>query len=219
MGLFIVRQDLRGHGIGTRLWLHRRDLLRSRLDADAPIEMDGVFAMQSWYAKGGFALQHRELRFAGVAHPRGLTATVGQLVDLAALPCELVDDYDRRHFPAARSAFLRLWTARPGGHAIGILRGDAVAGFVVSRPSQQGHRIGPLFADDPSTAECLLEELSHRLAGDLIHIDVPEVNEAATKMVMRRGMAEVFGCAKMTLGPAPRLPWQEIFGVTTLEVG
>jgi hypothetical protein len=32
-------------------------------------------------------------------------------------------------------------------------------------------------------------------------------------------MAEVFGCAKMTLGPTPRLLWPEIFGVTTLDVG
>jgi hypothetical protein len=33
------------------------------------------------------------------------------------------------------------------------------------------------------------------------------------------GMTEVFGCAKMTLGPPPVLPWPEIFGVTTFELG
>jgi hypothetical protein len=29
----------------------------------------------------------------------------------------------------------------------------------------------------------------------------------------------VFGCARMYLGPPPELPHQEIFGVTTLELG
>ena len=31
MGFFIVKEELRGQGLGTRLWFHRRDLLRSRL--------------------------------------------------------------------------------------------------------------------------------------------------------------------------------------------
>jgi hypothetical protein len=32
-------------------------------------------------------------------------------------------------------------------------------------------------------------------------------------------MREVFGCARMYLGPAPALPEAEIFGVTTFELG
>ena len=33
------------------------------------------------------------------------------------------------------------------------------------------------------------------------------------------GMKEVFGCARMVLGPIPKLPDDEIFGVTTFELG
>jgi hypothetical protein len=35
----------------------------------------------------------------------------------------------------------------------------------------------------------------------------------------RHAMAEVFGCARMYLGPAPPLPWAQIFGITTFELG
>ena len=222
MGFFIVRKDLRGRGLGKSLWFHRRDLLRSRLDADAPIEMDGVFAMQAWYAKGGFVLQHRDLRFEGVASlaadqhdPRA----AGELVDLADVSFDSIDTYDRRHVPAPRSAFLERWIARPGGHAVGVRRGGALAGFAVSRPCRRGHKIGPLFADDPAAADALLDELARRLAGESIQLDLPEVNDAAVDLAKRRGMTEVFGCARMTLGPPPKLPWHEIFGVTTFELG
>ena len=65
MGLFIVRPDLRGRGIGRRLWRHRRDLLRERLRPGAAIGLDGVFEMQPFYAAGGFEFSHRGLRMQG----------------------------------------------------------------------------------------------------------------------------------------------------------
>ncbi len=35
MGFFIIAPSHRGHGLGRRLWLERRDALRARLDPDA----------------------------------------------------------------------------------------------------------------------------------------------------------------------------------------
>jgi hypothetical protein len=32
-------------------------------------------------------------------------------------------------------------------------------------------------------------------------------------------MTEVFGCARMYLGTPPSTPWQQVFGVTTFELG
>lgn len=219
MGFFIVRKDLRGSGLGTALWFHRRDLLRSRLEAEAPIEMDGVFAMQDWYAKGGFVFRHRDLRFEGVARPQPSARPSRELVDLSEVAFEAIEAYDQCHFPASRPEFLRRWIARPGGHAVGLRRGGSLAGFAVSRPCRRGHKIGPLFADDAAAADALLSEIERRLEGELIQLDVPEVNIAAVEIATRRGMAEVFGCARMTLGPAPTLRWNEIFGVTTFELG
>lgn len=66
MGLFIVRPELRGRGLGRRLWFLRRDALLARLRRGAAIGMDGVFAMQDFYAAGGFRLSHRNLRMRGV---------------------------------------------------------------------------------------------------------------------------------------------------------
>ena len=99
MGFFIIRPDYRGRGLGRRLWLHRRDRLISRLRAPAVIGMDGVFAMQAFYARGGFVLCNRDLRFEGV----GAAATPADiLVDLDEVPFAEVARYDAAHFPAPR---------------------------------------------------------------------------------------------------------------------
>ncbi|MNR39385.1 hypothetical protein D3C85_1575930 [compost metagenome] len=50
-------------------------------------------------------------------------------------------------------------------------------------------------------------------------LDAPENNPAAMALVQRHGMTEVFGCARMYLGPAPALRHERVFGVTTFELG
>ena len=66
MGFFIVAPAHRGRGLGRRLWVHRRDALLARLRPGAAIGLDGVFAMQAFYARGGFRLAGRDLRMEGV---------------------------------------------------------------------------------------------------------------------------------------------------------
>ncbi len=216
MGFFIIHPDHRGRGLGNRLWHERQQLLIRRLHAPAVIGMDGVFDMQAYYAKGGFVFSDRELRFEGIGQS---SAAPGETVELSDLPFAEIDAYDRAHFPAPRSEFLRRWIEQPGVQALGSLSDGRLAGFGVMRPCQKGFKIGPLFADDPAVAEEIFQALSARVAGETIYLDVPEINRAAMTMAQNHGMKEVFGCAKMYFGPQPDLPEQEIFAVTTFELG
>jgi hypothetical protein len=221
MGFFIVRPGLRQQGLGAPLWFHRRDVLRGRLHPGAAIEMDGVFTMQPFYARGGFEFQHRDLRFEGRAQavrPAG-GPLAGELRPVAELPFEEVEGFDREHFPAPRPAFLEMWIRRPGGHALGFVGPDGLMGLGVSRPCRRGHKIGPLFARTPAVADHLFSALCERIEGEDVQIDVPEPNAAAVSLARAHGMREVFGCARMTLGSPPVLPLQQIFGVTSFELG
>ena len=216
MGFFIMRPDCRGRGLGDRLWNERKRLLLARLDAGASIAMDGVFNMQGYYARGGFRFVCRDLRFEG----RGMKARHSHdAVEVRSLSFERVDAFDRQHFPAARREFLRNWIQRPGGHALAVVEDDAIRGYGVMRPCQTGHKIGPLFAANATVAEQLLIALGSRVPGEPIFLDVPEINRDALALVARHNMKEVFGCARMVLGPIPRLPDDQIFGVTTFELG
>ena len=216
MGFFIMRREYRGRGLGDRLWNERKRLLLARLDADACIAMDGVFDMQEYYARGGFRFVCRDLRFEG----RGMEAAQpAGVVEARSLPFEPIEACDRRYFPAPRSRFLREWIRRPGGHALAALEGDRVRGYAVMRPCRIGHKIGPLFAANAEIAERLFVALASRVPDEPIFLDVPEINREALALAARHGMKEVFGCARMVLGPIPKLPDAEIFGVTSFELG
>jgi ribosomal protein S18 acetylase RimI-like enzyme len=216
MGFFIMRPDLRGRGLGDRLWRERLRRLIERLDAPAVIGMDGVFDMQAYYARGGFSFAGRDLRFEGIA---GAHARADGIVALDGLPFDVIDAYDRAHFPAPRSDFLRRWISSPGSLGLAKMRDDRLCGYGLVRPCRTGYKTGPLFADDAAAADDLLRSLSNEVEGEALFLDVPENNRAAVDLARAHGMEEVFGCARMYYGPRPSLPEQEIFGVTTFELG
>lgn len=216
MGLFIVHPNFRGQKLGDRLWQYRKQALQARLVQPPQIGLDGVFAMQAYYAKGGFQFCARDLRFEGV----GVAATLPEhLVSLTTLPFDQVLAYDTAHFPAPRPRFLRQWIAQPDSRALAAVRGGEICGYGVVRACRQGCKIGPLFAADPATAEALFQGLAAHAPGAPLFLDVPESNAAALNLARRHHMIEVFGCARMYLGAPPALPHEEIFGITTLELG
>ena len=220
MGFFIVRPKFRGRGLGDRLWHVRLERLIGRLRPGATIGLDGVFAMQDYYAKGGFVFAHRDIRFrAEIPDHPAIPETEATILDLGEVPFDAVLDYDRTCFPASRPTFLRGWISQPDGRALGCLRDGRLSGFGVARRCREGYKIGPLFADDAGVAGALLDRLAAIGAGGPIFIDVPESHPAALALVEARRMVEVFGCARMYLGPAPELAHQRIFGVTTFELG
>ncbi|HEY5776851.1 MAG TPA: GNAT family N-acetyltransferase [Xanthomonadales bacterium] len=216
MGFFIIHPEHRGRGLGNTLWHSRLHRLLARLETPAVIGMDGVFVMQDYYAKGGFEFAARDLRFEVIARSFPKPEHVEEL---ARIGFATIDAYDRAHFPAPRSEFLRRWISQPGAHALGTVREGRLAGYGVMRPCRKGYKIGPLFADSAEVAENLFRALSTRVPGEVIYTDMPENNQSAMSLAQRHGMKEVFGCAKMYLGPKPVLPEAEIFAVTTFELG
>jgi len=215
MGLFIMRPDERGHGLGAQLWHHRLQRMRARLRPGAAVGMDGVFRMAPFYARGGFVLAYRDLRFTGVA-PHG---TDDGLLPVEAVGFEAIDAYDRRHVAAPRTEFLRAWIEPSDVHTAVVVEDGAIVGMAVLRPCRDGHRFGPVHAERRDVAERLIHGLLGRIAGGAVQIDVPEPNQAGLDIVAQFGLTESFGCARMYHGPDPRLPVDRIYGVTSFEFG
>jgi ribosomal protein S18 acetylase RimI-like enzyme len=213
LGFYIVKPAFRGRGLGLALWEAGMASLAGR-----NVGLDGVVAQQDNYRKSGFALAWRNIRHEGVGG--GEAPADSRLVPLASLPFETVHAYDRLFFPADRSAFLRCWIAQPGSTAIGFAQSDRLKGYGVLRPCREGHKIGPLFADDCAIAESLFLALKARAgAGEKIYLDTPEANPQAVALARRHSMTVAFETARMYTKETPPLPMGRLYGVTTFELG
>lgn len=221
MGFFILRPEYRGRGLGNALWHARRKRLLRRLRPGATIGLDGVFTMQDYYAQGGFVFSHRNMRFrAQIAEPPPFPPSDDRDIrPLEGVPPDEVLEYDRTCFPAARQTFLKEWISRPDTLALGCRRDGELGGYGVVRRCREGCKIGPLFADDARTAETLYVHLARFAAGGPLFLDAPENNPLAIDLVRRHRMTEVFGCARMYLGPPPIIADDHVFGITTFELG
>jgi GNAT superfamily N-acetyltransferase len=221
MGFFIVRPAYRGRGFGNTLWHARLERLVDRLRPGASIGLDGVFDMQHYYARGGFVFSHRNMRFRAEIpdRPAAPAHDDSSIIPLTAVPLDQVLDYDRTCFPARRPTFLRPWISQPDALALGYQRDGKLAGYGVVRRCGEGCKVGPLFADDALVAEVLYTHLAGFAAGGPLYLDAPENNPAAMALVQKHRMVEVFGCARMYLGPAPEIAQERDFGVTTFELG
>lgn len=209
MGFYIVRDDLRHHGIGLKLWNAAIAYMGNRTAGG-----DGVVAMLDKYEQCGFRIAHSNARYQGVG-----TRSPKRLPDLVEIPFPELEQYDRRFFPAARSAFLKSWISRPGSHGRAIVSAGQLTGYGVIRPCQTGFKIAPLFADTPAMAEELFSSLSSLAEGEPVFLDIPVCNRAARELVERQGMTRVFETARIYKGTAPQLPLDDIYGITSFELG
>jgi GNAT superfamily N-acetyltransferase len=210
LGLYIVKPEYRGRGLGMTVWKAGMAYFAGRT-----VGLDGVPTQQHNYRKSGFELAYRNVRFQGPAP--GVEQHGARLLSLCDIPFDRLLAYDLPLFGAPRAAFLSAWISMPG--VIG-LAADDLKGYVVARPCIEGWKIGPLFADDEKTAEALFLGICARLPSDgLVILDVPEPNATAMRLAERVGFTQVFETARMYAGPAPDLDVNRIYGVTSFELG
>lgn len=215
LGFYLCDPTERGKGYGLALW---QAAMAQR--SGMVIGLDGVLAQQANYQKSGFAFAHRNIRFAGpIDRARGIAMhdaveAIGE-ADLA----ELIG-FDARFFGAPRPAFLRAWLDPSSGRIVRVLRRKGrIFGYGVIRPCREGYKIGPLFAQDASSALILFDSLAAIAQAGPIILDVPEPNQTGLDLAAARGLIPVFETARMYRGPAPSLPLGEIFGITSFELG
>jgi Acetyltransferase (GNAT) domain len=144
--------------------------LVERLAPGAAIGMDGVFAMQPFYGRGGFVLAERNIRFEGGGEA---AATPAGLVDAREVPFADLAAYDAAHFAAPRPVFVDRWISQPDSRALVVMQGSEIQGFGVAQACRRGYKVGPLFAADPGVAEDLFVGLSHVARDRPIFLDVP----------------------------------------------
>lgn len=212
-GFYMVDKACRGQGYGLALTRARLAYVGER-----NIGIDGVLNMVSKYERIGYQFAHYNARYS-LTQYQTVAVENPNIVDLKSLPLTQLFAFDRRHFPAPRADFLSAWIKQPDSLALGYVVQDQLRGYGVIRKCVEGFKIGPLFAEDMEIAEQLLDQLLPHAQGQLVSLDIPENNSYAVKLVKRYGMQKVFATARMYMKEAPDLASQQIYGITTFELG
>jgi GNAT acetyltransferase-like protein len=108
---------------------------------------------------------------------------------------------------------------RHGHQGIICYQNNKLAGYGIIRECREGYKAGPLLADDADTAENLFAGLRSLVPGSNIYLDIPLSNNNALDLVSLHRMAAVFEAARMYKGLAPALSVDNIYGVTSFELG
>jgi len=214
IGLYICRREFRTRGYGHQIWHHAMDYLGNRV-----IGLDAVNEQTASYAEHGFRSVYRNVRQTGISlcdtpmDPR--LAPLGQGI----FPS--IRDYDRRFFPAPRTEFLELWTAPmlETRRGFAFVEDGEIKGYGVLRQCHEGSKIGPLFADTPEIADTLFRALAGQVKGRTVILDTPEPNAAALLLAEKYELSPEFETFRMYRGAVPDLPLDQIFGITTFELG
>ena len=211
-GLYIVSPEHRGMGYGLAL-----TEARLAYCGDRNIGIDGVLENVDIYARIGYRKYYQNARYhftAGDAPQRHRCICSIDEVDV-----DVLNDYDRQCFPAARKAFLDVWIHQDDALSLAWVENSELKGYMVRRRCHEGHKIGPLFADDPAIAEQLLLASQDGVHGETLIIDIPETNHLATTLAQCHDMKLSFATARMYQKGLPQLAYGKIYGITTFELG
>lgn len=212
-GFYVVEPAYRGQGYGLALTKARLAYVGER---NAGI--DGVIPMIPKYERLGYKLAYNNARYC----VRKLSKKPQK--NAAIIPLSQVDfaelcAYDRLHFPAPRPTFLNCWIKQKGGKSLAYVENGQLLGYAVIRPCFEGFKIGPLFANRASIAEELFIHLVDHAKGQAVYLDIPECNQQAVNLVKRYQLEKVFATARMYLKTNPQVNMDEIYGITTFELG
>jgi len=210
-GLYVVKPEFRGKGIGMKLTEKCLEYLGNR-----NIGLDGVVENEKKYQKVmKFQSSYSNLRFEG----RGGGEVPDGPVKISAVPFESLLEYDRETFPAPRSSFLEKWIKQPDSYAFAAVEAGKLKGYGVIRKCRKGYKIGPLFADDQMTAEKIFLALKASVPGEAVYLDVPEPNKKAMEIAEKYRMNVMFKTIRMYSREEPEVKLEQVYGVTSFELG
>jgi GNAT superfamily N-acetyltransferase len=210
LGFYVVAPPYRHKGYGLALWNQAIKHLGKRT-----MGLDGVVTQQENYGKSGFQFFYNNLRFSGKV--RGVSD--GSLQPVNTLPFKSIVDFDKKVIGYDRSIFLQHFTTMPNCCALAKVEKGNLVGYGVIRKCVTGYKIGPLFAEDPATAEQIFLGLSAPVEGSDIFLDIIDTHSHALELAARHGLKKVGETARMYKGTPPRQKIENIFAVSTLELG
>lgn len=190
VSMVLVAPAWRHQGLATALMEHCVVHLRA---LNATPVLDATPAGQPAYARLGFEAGFALARWEGTVSAGPAARSTGQANPAAVLRLDALANGCDRGFLLAD--FLQ----RSGSHAC-MAPGNT--GFVVAREGRRATQLGPVVAEDETSALSLLQAALAELRGP-VFLDVPERWTSLVAWLEQNGFARQRSFARMALGAAP----------------
>lgn len=213
IGHYLVDPKQRGKGWGLRTWNAALEHAGNRV-----LGCDGMPAQEANYRKSGLTAYYRTLRLSGPVNESFEVAD--DAIRIQPEHLEEVVAYDEACLGVHRAAFLKDWFTGPGRSGFFTRRVGRINGLVGIRPSTDGYRLGPWYAEDTPTTVALLETaLAQVPIGTRVTFDAPETSQDSLNLADDLGFKELFPTIRMYRGPVPDGDQAKVKAITTLELG
>ncbi len=211
LGFYIVKSEYRNLGYGIKIWNKALEYA-----GNTNTGLDGVLAQQKNYERAGFKLAYNNIRYEGI---NKIVSFSEKTVNYNDNLFNELNKFDNKHFLSDRKSFLKAWFNNAESVKV-KMHGSKVTGFGVIRKCFNGYKIGPVFSDDEFSAEEIITDLLKSIPdGEKFYLDVPSVNQFPVNICEKRFMKKVFETVRMYNKYIPEIPVNNVFGITTFELG
>lgn len=216
LGSLIVHPAHRGEGTGESLMRHALGYLRAR--QIKTVELDATFPAASLYCRLGFRDKYLSLRFV---RPASDCATLSEPAPEGGDPDRLFDAISRldaRLTGLSRRILLKRFVTE-SAESILVYPSTMPKGYARVYPRAGNHMaVGPLVAEDDSTAALILDTVISRHPGSTIGMGLPEVQQNAVRLVRERGFLYRPPSLRMYLGD--KVDYESsVYGIVSPEKG
>ncbi|XP_045172926.1 uncharacterized protein LOC123534655 [Mercenaria mercenaria] len=163
VNVFVVRKDMRGRGIGKKLWAAMLEATKDNI-----LVLDGISDMKEWYKQQGFSYEGYRAIFCQGTISSNETASLQNSYNIVPLSDDIwpaLIAYDKQVYPYSRERALQAWFYGADRYSVVALLDKCVVGYVNCHwKSEKKCNIRALNADNDVIAEALLSNLLNNIS-------------------------------------------------------
>ena len=196
-GMNIVKEEYRKLGIGKKLFRNVMDVMKDRNVGGTSLSNRVTF-----YAQFGWTIKSYTIHYnAGPVNPDFVREVPHEGFEIVPLQDVNLPDfiaYDSELHTVPRAVYICNWAFWEKANSYAALKGGKICGYGVLRPSDIGHRMYPLYADDKNIAKALFCKLaSHVPNNEPVIFSQPVENENANEFIAANGFVTYLSMTRL----------------------
>lgn len=215
----IVKEEYRKFGIGKKLFRRVMDVMQDRNVGGTSLSNRVTF-----YAQFGWTIKSYTIHYnAGPVNPQFVQSPPTgdfEIVPLKDVNVSDFIDYDSELHTVPRAVYICNWALWSKARSYVALKSGKICGYGVLRPSDVGHRMYPLYADDPIIARSLFCKLVEELPPEEpVIFTHPVDNEAANEIVAANKFTTYLSMTRLYNKRDVPVDLRRVFSVSSTEYG